>query len=607
MDRMISGIAASPGFAVGEAHLLERGNLTVEERLLEPDEVPAEIERFELALNLARDGIKALQKRIATSMGEEGIGIFGVHLMILQDPMVVEETIKGVQAELVNSATVFNNIMTGLRDGLSNAEDEYMAQRAIDIEDVRRRVLGHLVPGGRLFLKQLQRPVVVIARELTPSETAHLDPEKVLAFVTEAGGRTSHAAIMARSLGVPAVVGVSGIREMARTGALIAVDGTSGQVALNPDERTIKFFESKKAIFAELERELLSLKNLPAVTLDGREVELSANLELPGEIESVIRYGARGIGLLRTEYLYLERGELPGEDEQYADYREIVERMAPDSVIIRTFDLGGDKIPVSPETQIEGNPFLGWRAIRVSLAERELFHTQLRAILRASAHGRVKLLFPMISGLEELRESKEALERARQSLRDEDIPFDEEVPVGIMMEVPSACAMADTLAAEADFLSLGTNDLIQYSLAVDRGNPRVAYLYQELHPAILQQINMVIEAAHRQGRWVGMCGEMAANPLATMILVGMGLDEFSMSPELLPEIKKIIRSCSHAEAKACADEALQERTIRGVTRVARRYTKGKLGDLITELLEHGASNHVEPAPDGADGGERGDA
>ena len=593
MDRMISGIPASPGFAVGEAHLLERGNITVEERTLEPDEIPAEIERFELALGLARSGVKALQKRIAQSMGEEGIGIFGVHLMILQDPMVVEETIKGVQQSLINSATVFNDIMTRLRDGLSNADDEYLAQRALDIEDVRRRVLGHLVPGGRLFLKQLQRPVVVIARELTPSETAQLDPEKVLAFVTEAGGRTSHAAIMARSLGVPAVAGVSRITERARTGSLIAVDGTSGQVALNPDERTIKFFESQKAIFAELERELLKLKNLPAVTLDGREVELSANVEDPMEMENVIRYGASGIGLLRTEYLYLNRGELPQEDEQYADYREIVEKTAPDSVIIRTFDLGGDKIGVGPESPLEGNPSLGWRAIRVSLSEIELFHTQLRAILRASAHGSVKLLFPMISGLEELRQSKEALERARESLREKGIPFDEDIPVGIMMELPSACAMADTMALEADYLSLGTNDLIQYSLAVDRGNPRVAYLFQELHPAILKQIKAVIDAGHRHGRWVGMCGEMAANPLATMILVGMGLDEFSMSPELLPEIKKIIRSCTHAEAKACADEALQETTIEGVTRVARRYTKGKLGGLVTEMLNHVTTSSAE--------------
>ncbi len=585
MDRLISGIAASPGFAVGETHLLERGNLTVEERALEPDEVPAEIERFELSLDLARTEIKDLQNRIAHSMGEEGIGIFGVHLMILQDPMVVEETIKEVRESQINSATVFNAIMTRLRDMLSHAEDEYMAQRAIDIEDVRRRVLGHLVPGGRLFLKQLQRPVVVIARELTPSETAHLDPEKVLAFVTEAGGRTSHAAIMARSLGVPAVVGVSGIRKLARTGMLIAVDGTSGQIALNPDERTIKYFESQKAIFAELEREFLKLKNLPAVTLDGREVELSANVELPGEMDNVIKYGACGIGLLRTEYLYLDRQELPAEEEQYADYREIVEMAAPDSVIIRTFDLGGDKIPVGSETPHERNPFLGWRAIRVSLAEPELFHVQLRAILRASVHGRVKLLFPMISGIEELRQSKEALTRARESLREEGVPFDEDIPVGIMMEVPSACAMADDLALEADFLSLGTNDLIQYSLAVDRGNPQVAYLYQELHPAILRQVKSVIDAGHRHGRWVGMCGEMAANPLATMILIGMGLDEFSMSPETLPEIKKIIRSCTHAEAKACADEALQAKTTRGVTRVARHYMKGKLGDLVTEMLD----------------------
>lgn len=585
MDRMISGIPASPGFAVGEVYLLHRDDLTVEVRTLEPDEIETEVERFQLTLEKARDEIKALQQRIARSMGEEGSSILGVHVMILQDLMVVDETIRGIRETQRNADAVFDEIMSKMRDGLASAKDEYLAQRALDIDDVRRRVLAHLAPGGRLFLRQLRRPVVVVAKDLTPSETAHLDPEKVLAFVTEAGGRTTHAAIMARSLGVPAVAGVTGITDRAKTGTLIAVDGTSGQVAVNPDERTIKFFEAQKALFAELERELLKLKNLPAVTLDGREVELSANIELPEEVERALRHGARGIGLLRTEYIYLGREELPGEEEQYSDYRKIVDQVKPDSVIIRTFDLGGDKIGIGPPKPLERNPFLGWRAIRVSLAQTDLFQTQLRAILRASAHGQVKLLFPMISGLEELRQSKATLELARESLKKDGIEFDEEMPVGVMMEIPAACAMADIFAIEADFLSIGTNDLIQYSLAVDRGNPQVAYLYQELHPAVLRQIKMVIDAGHRHGRWVGMCGEMSANPLATMILIGMGLDEFSLSPELLPEIKKVIRSCTHAEAKACADEALNQTTIDGVTAVARRYTEGKLGELVTDVGE----------------------
>ncbi|MCK4771957.1 MAG: phosphoenolpyruvate--protein phosphotransferase [Candidatus Latescibacteria bacterium] len=588
MDRMISGIAASPGFAVGEAHLLHRGEILVEERKLEPDEVEAEVRRFESSLEKAREEIEALQEKITNTMGEEGARIFGVHQMILHDPMVVEATKEGIRQSLRNAGAVFDEIMGGMRDTLSEAADEYLAQRSLDIEDVRRRVLMQLAPGGRLLLRDLRRPVVVVAEELTPSETAHLDPEKVLAFVTEAGGRTSHAAIMARSLGVPAVAGVSRITERVRTGSLIAVDGTSGQVAVNPDEYMIKFFESQKAIFAELERELLKLKNLPAVTLDGREVELSANIEFPEGVESALNYGARGIGLLRTEYLYLGCEELPSEDKQYSDYLKMVEQVAPDSVIIRTFDLGGDKVGVVPATPLERNPFLGWRAIRVSLAHPKVFMNQLRAILRTSAHGPVKLIFPMISGLEELMQAKEILNQAKESLSREGMPFDEDLPVGIMMEIPAACAMADILAAEADFLSIGTNDLIQYSLAVDRGNAQVAYLYQELHPAILRQVKMVIDAGHRHGKWVGMCGEMSANPLATMILIGMGLDELSMSPELLPEIKKVIRSCTHAEAKACADDALNQNTVEGVTGVARRYTEGKLGELVTDVGEGAA-------------------
>ena len=588
MDRMISGIAASPGFAVGEAHLLHRGEILVEERKLEPDEVEAEVRRFESSLEKAREEIEALQEKITHTMGEEGARIFGVHQMILHDPMVVEATKEGIRQSLRNAGAVFDEIMGGMRDTLSEAADEYLAQRSLDIEDVRRRVLMQLAPGGRLLLRDLRRPVVVVAEELTPSETAHLDPEKVLAFVTEAGGRTSHAAIMARGLGVPAVAGVSRITERVRTGSLIAVDGTSGQVAVNPDEYMIKFFESQKAIFAELERELLKLKNLPAVTLDGREVELSANIEFPEGVESALSYGARGIGLLRTEYLYLGCEELPSEDKQYSDYLKMVEQVAPDSVIIRTFDLGGDKVGVVPATPLERNPFLGWRAIRVSLAHPKVFMNQLRAILRTSAHGPVKLIFPMISGLEELMQAKEILNQAKESLSREGMPFDEDLPVGIMMEIPAACAMADILAAEADFLSIGTNDLIQYSLAVDRGNAQVAYLYQELHPAILRQVKMVIDAGHRHGKWVGMCGEMSANPLATMILIGMGLDELSMSPELLPEIKKVIRSCTHAEAKACADDALNQNTVEGVTGVARRYTEGKLGELVTDVGEGAA-------------------
>jgi len=591
MDRMISGIAASPGFVVGEAYLLSRGELHVEKRSLDPEEIEPEVQRFRGALNSAREEVDQLKEKVAESMGKEAVGILDAHLLILEDAMMVEGVIKAVRERQINAAAVFDELMSGIRETLSQGSDEYLSQRATDIEDIRRRVIAHLAPGGRILLRTLRRPVVVIADELTPTEIAHLDPSKLLAIVTEAGGRTSHAAIMSRALGVPAVVGVPRITDRIQSGMLIAVDGTSGQVAVGPDEQTIKYFEAQKARFAELERELLKLKNLPAVTLDGREVELSANIELPDEVEVALSNGAQGIGLLRTEYLYLGEAVVPEEDRQYEDYRKIVERVAPDSVIIRTFDIGGDKFSFAVRGTRESNPFLGWRGIRISLSREDAFISQIRAILRASAHGPVKLIFPMISGLEELHQAKSVLERAKESLRKEKIPFDEEMSVGIMMEVPSACMAAEALAAEVDFLSIGTNDLIQYLIAVDRGNSRVAYLYQELHPAVLRQIKMVIDAGHRRGRWVGICGEMSSNPLATMPLLGMGMDEFSVTPELLPEIKKIIRSCSHAEAKACAEEALAQDTVAGVIEVARRFTEGKLGDLITT-----AEDEVFPYP-----------
>ncbi len=587
MDRMISGIATSPGFVVGEAYLFRRGELRVEVRDLDPGAVEDEVARYLAALEMAREEVSALRDKLLRSTGPEGARILDAHVMILQDTMLVDDVVAAIRETGRNAESVFDGIMVRVRNSLSQGRDEYLSQRAIDIEDVRRRVLERLTPSGRVLLRNLRRPVVVVADELTPTETAHLDTEKVLAIVTEAGGRTSHAAIMARSLGVPAVAGVPRITQRAQNGMLIAVDGTSGIVAVNPDERLIKFFEAQKARFAELERELLKLKKLPAVTLDGREVELSANIELPDEVDTAIAHGAKGIGLLRSEYFYLERGRLPEEEEQYRDYRGVVEKVAPDPVIIRTFDLGGDKWGLLTDLPVEGNPFLGWRAIRVSLARPKEFDTQLRAILRASAHGNIKLLFPMISGLEELMQAKAAVQRARESLKRDRIPFDEDMPVGIMMELPAACMVADELAREVDFFSIGTNDLIQYAIAVDRGNSRVAYLYQELHPAILRLIQRTIEAAHRQGRWVGICGEMSANPLATMILLGLGMDEFSVTGQLLPEIKKIIRSCTHAEARACADEALACRTVAEVTEVARRYTEGKLGGLVTQSQEEG--------------------
>ncbi|HEX9653379.1 MAG TPA: phosphoenolpyruvate--protein phosphotransferase, partial [bacterium] len=403
---------------------------------------------------------------------------------------------------------------------------------------------------------------------------------KVLGFATDLGGRTSHVAIMSRSMNVPAVVGLRCISSVAREGDRIIIDGIEGKVLIQPDEKTLDYYRRLQEKYYESERQLTDMRDLPCVSADGKEIELSANLEFADEVESVGAHGARGIGLYRTDFIFLARSELPEEEEQYQEYLKIVAGIAPDPVIIRTMDLGGDKLPQSILIPPEENPFLGWRAIRISLQRKEIFRVQLRAILRVSAHGHVKILFPMISGLDEVRECISELEKTKDELRKEKIPFDDDIEIGVMIEVPSAAVLADKIAREVDFLSIGTNDLVQYLLAVDRGNERIAYLYKHLHPAVLRTIKQIIKDGHQEGVWVGMCGEMAGDPLSTLVLLGLDLDEFSVNPHAVPEIKRIIRSVTYEEAVRIANKVLKFEKASEVERFMTKIMRQKFKDIV---------------------------
>lgn len=576
---ILKGIPAAPGIVAGKAYLFGRENLDVEKSLITDDQVPLEISRFEDALIQTRQEIIALQKKIAQEMGSEHGEVFDAHLLVLEDRMLIEEVISRVKKEKVAVDFIFSEVLRRYASVFSRIEDEYLKERISDINDVGRRILRNLLGRNRKGLAELEEQVVVIAHDLSPSDTATMHKNKVIGFVTDIGGKTSHTAIMAKSLEIPAVVGLEVGTERIKSGDSVIVDGSSGQVIVSPEPETLKKYLAEEEKIRGISAGYSSIRDLAAETRDGVLVKLSANIEFPEEIPSVLEHGADGIGLYRTEYFYMNRRDLPTEDEQYEAYKNLATSFHERHVIVRTLDLGGDKFISQFNLPKEMSPFMGWRAIRFCLGRPDVFKTQLRAILRASAHGNLKIMFPMISGVEELRRAKVIVEEAKAELKGRGIAYNDLVQIGAMIEVPSAAMTSDILAREASFFSIGTNDLIQYSLAVDRTNEKIAYLYEPTHPAVLRLIRDVIAAGHTAGIPVGMCGEMASEPELALMLLGLGLDEFSMPSASVLEIKNIVRSVTSSQAKEIAREALTLSTGLEVD----NFLKQKLGEILPDI------------------------
>ncbi len=577
----LTGVAASPGIALGPVYFMGSDIVSVEARKLESGEVESEVTKFCSAIDKSKQDLQELVQRTSLTIGEESAKIFEVHQLMLEDVMIVDESVRKIREDKVNADQAFLEVMEHFEVSLESIEGEYLKARAADIRDIKRRVIRNIQGDKRPSLASLKEPAIIFAKELTPSDAVNLERENVLGFAMDFGGRTSHTAIMARAIRVPSVVGLKKIGQLIHSGDFVILDGNTGLLIVNPTEETVNEYRNRFSDYKIFKEKLEHLKDLPARTLDGKDIELAANIEFLEEVEEVVNAGGEGVGLFRTEYLYLTNEELPSEEEQFEEYVSIVKALDNKPIIIRTFDLGGDKMPKSINLPPETNPFLGARGIRLYREKggQQLFKTQLRAIVRASAYGKVRIMFPMISCITEVRFCQNMLTEVKLELKKEGLPFSDDIPVGAMIEVPSAAVIADIIARECDFLSIGTNDLVQYSLAVDRGNEHIAYLYQQYNPSVLRLIKNVIEMGHQKGVWVGVCGEMASDPLLTMILIGMGLDEFSVSPVSLLLIKEIVRRVEVGECIDLVEEMINYDTAESVETSLKAFMKQKFSDL----------------------------
>jgi phosphoenolpyruvate-protein phosphotransferase (PTS system enzyme I) len=551
---MLKGIAASQGVSIGRALVIKE--VKPEIKKSEVTDVLSEVNRLKSAVETAQMQLEKIKETALQKLGEEKAQIFEAHLFMLQDPEFIGAVEMKVESEKVNSEFALKETMDMFVGIFESMDNEYMRERAADIKDVGGRVINILLGIETPSIAEIDEECIIVTKDLTPSDTAQMDKEKVLGFATEIGGRTSHSAIMARSLEIPAVVGIGTSIETIKSGDILVLDGDEGIVIINPDETVLNQYRTKQQEIAEFKKELMQLKNLESMSLDGRHVELAGNIGTAQNARGVMNNGGEGVGLFRTEFLYMDSDSLPTEEQQFNAYKEALEIMEGRPVVIRTLDIGGDKkLPYLPIGE-EMNPFLGYRAIRLCLDRKDIFKTQLRALYRASIYGNLRIMFPMISSLQEVREAKGVIAEVKASLDSEEVPYSKDVQIGIMIEVPSAAVIADILAKEVDFFSIGTNDLIQYTIAADRMNEKVSYLYDPLHPAVLRPIKMVIDAAHKEGKWAGMCGEMAGDLKAVPVLLGMGLDEFSMSASSILKARKLIRGLNYEDMQKVADHVL---------------------------------------------------
>ena len=554
---MLRGIPVSQGVSQGRVVVLNRSRIVPAKAGFEIDDQAGEEARLQTALAETRKQLTAVQERLRDEFGAKESQIFDAHLLVLEDPALMEEVGRQVRDEHHTPEYAFYTASEKYAEALSAVDDSYLSERAADIRDVTQRVLSNLMgQPQRAGVSDLTEPCIVVANDLTPSDTAQLDPAKVLGFVTEVGSRTSHTAILARSLQIPAVLGLGEAIEELKPGQTVLLDGFNGFVIISPSEQTLFEYGQLVERQSSIEESLDEIRTEPAKTLDGHTIILSANIERAGDVEAVRKSGATGVGLFRTEFLFINRSDLPNEEEQFQAYKKVTESLAPEPVIIRTLDLGGDKLLSHVNVAAEMNPFLGWRAIRLCLEEKDLFRTQLRAILRASAFGDLKIMYPMVSGMDELDAANVLLDECRDQLRAEGVEFAENLEIGVMIETPSAAMIADSLARCVQFFSIGTNDLIQYSLAVDRLNEKIAHLYEPTHPGILRLIKTTVDAGQAQKIWTGVCGEMAGELAMVALLIGLGVAELSVVPSLVPRVKMLIRSIEMAKARELAEFAL---------------------------------------------------
>ncbi|EGT3686786.1 phosphoenolpyruvate--protein phosphotransferase [Clostridioides difficile] len=548
------GIGASPGVALGKALVVEHSELVIEKKSI--DNVEAEITKLEDAVAVSKEELVKVKEKASEELGAEEAEIFEAHLLVLEDPELIGSAIDKIKTESVNAEYALNEIKEMFVSMFESMDNEYMKERAADIKDVTNRILRHILGIKVVDLSALSEEVVLIAHDLTPSDTATMNKKMVLGFLTDIGGRTSHTAIMSRTLEIAAIVGLNDITSKVKDGDFVVFNGDTGEVIVNPDEETINKYTELKAKYEDERKALQLLKGKPSVTLDGKHVELAGNIGTPNDIEGLIKNDAEGVGLYRTEFLYMDRDSFPTEEIQYEAYKAVLEGMDGKPIVIRTLDIGGDKELSYLSMEPEMNPFLGYRAIRLCLDRKDIFKTQLRALYRASVHGRLRIMFPMISSLEELLQAKEVVKEVLAELDSEGVAYAEDVEIGMMIEVPSAAVISDVLAKHVDFFSIGTNDLIQYTCAVDRMNQKISYLYNQFNPAVLRLIKTVIDNAHKEGKWAGMCGESAGDQKMIPILLGMGLDEFSMSPISILPARKLITSVKESDMKKLADDVL---------------------------------------------------